>query len=127
MGEQPNGMLHGLRVLIVEDEHLVALALADDLEDAGAIVLGPASTVDAALDLVDRHDIEVAVLDIKLQSEMVFPVADRLSARGVPFLFTTGFDAGVVPDEYSQVPKCDKPANVTTIMTILAELTRRAD
>jgi DNA-binding NtrC family response regulator len=98
MDEPKTGTLHGVRVLIVEDEHLVALALADDLEDIGAIVVGPASTVEHALYLIDEHEVEAAVLDIKLQSQLVFPVADALAGRGVPFVFTTGFDTGLVPD-----------------------------
>lgn len=125
MGERADGLLAGMRVLVVEDEHLVALALADDLEDAGAIVVGPASSVENALHLIEHHQLEAAVLDIKLQSQFVFPVARALDGRGVPFLFTTGYDASVVPDEYAHVPKCEKPASMSTITKMLATLTGR--
>lgn len=122
MSERTGGALEGLRVLVVEDEHLVALALVDDLEDAGAIVVGPAATVEGALALIADHEIEVALLDIQLRSTMCFPVADALTGKGVPFLFTTGFDAGVLPPEYAHVPKCEKPANPATVMAMLAAL-----
>lgn len=124
MDEGIAGSLSGVAVLLVEDEHLVALALSDDLEDAGATVIGPASSVEDALALIERHVIAAAVLDIKLQAEMCFPVAEVLASKGVPFLFTTGFDAEVVPAEYAHVPKCDKPANPSQVIEILAELIR---
>lgn len=125
MSDRTAGMLRGLRVLVVEDEPLVALALADDLENAGATVIGPASTVDSALALLTREAFEAAVLDIKLQNELVFPVADALMGQGVPFIFTTGFDAGAVPAHYVHVPKCEKPSSTAAIMDMLAALTGR--
>lgn len=127
MTQSSNGLFKDLRVLVVEDEHLVALALTDDLEDAGAIVVGPASTVDNAMALASEHPIDAAVLDIRLDSELVFPVADTLMARGVPFLFTTGYDADAVPAAYAHVPKCEKPAANSAVLAVLASLTGRAD
>lgn len=118
-------LLSGLRVLVVEDEHLVALALADDLEEVGAVVLGPASTVEGALGLIQQYDVEAAVLDIKLQSQMVFPVADVLHGMGVPFLFTTGFDAGGVPEKYAHVPTCEKPSSTRLVTEMLARIAGR--
>lgn len=118
-------MLQGMRVLIVEDEHIVALALADDLEDQGAIVVGPTSSVEGALGLIDKHDLEAAVLDIQLQSQMVFPVADALVGRDVPFLFTSGFDSSAVPEEYAHIPQCEKPASSRTVVDMLVRLAGR--
>jgi CheY-like chemotaxis protein len=114
--------LQGLRVLVVEDEHLVALALVDDLEELGAIVVGPAASVEGALGLIDQHAVDAAVLDIKLQAQLVFPVADVLKAKDVPFLFTSGFDAAVLPADYADIPTCEKPANPVTLMRMLGEL-----
>ena len=126
MNEPSTKVLQGVRVLIVEDEHLVALALTDDLEDAGAVVVGPAATVEAALGLIKEHPIDVAVLDIQLQSQFVFPVAEVLTGRGVPFLFTSGFDAAFLPPEYADFLKCEKPASPVTVTRMLAQLTRPA-
>jgi DNA-binding response OmpR family regulator len=127
MIDRGNRALQGKRVLVVEDEHLVALALADDLEDAGAIVVGPATTVEAALAFVEGDTIEMAVLDIKLQAELSFPVADALVARSVPFIFTTGFDADIVPAEYAHIPKCEKPSSTDAVTAALARLLRPAE
>lgn len=122
MDERTVDALRGRRVLVVEDEHLVALALVDDLEDAGAVVVGPAATVEGALGLIETHEIDVALLDIQLQSMMCFPVAEALTGKGVPFLFTTGFDAGVLPEEYAHVPKCEKPVSFQIVLAMLAAL-----
>lgn len=126
MKKRIGGALQGLRVLVVEDEYLVALALVDDLEEAGAIVVGPAATVEGALALIAVHEIEVALLDIQLQATMCFPVADALTGKGVPFLFTTGFDVGVLPPEYAHAPTCEKPASPATVMAMLAALVSNA-
>lgn len=125
MDDRADGLLSGLSVLVVEDEHLVALALSDDLEAAGATVIGPASTVEAALGMIARHPVQAAVLDIKLQAQMVFPVADALDELGVPFLFTSGFDAAAVPARYGHIPTCDKPASTETVMAMVAQMTGR--
>lgn len=127
MNKRTNGVLDGLRVLVVEDEHLVAMALCDDLEESGALVVGPASTVENALRCVADEPLDLAVLDIKLQSQMVFPVADALTGKGVPFLFTTGYDAGMVPDEYLLVPKCEKPSADGAVIRMLAQIAGRAE
>jgi CheY-like chemotaxis protein len=114
--------LQGVRVLVVEDEHLVALALTDDLEDAGALVIGPASSIESALDLIAQHDLDAAVLDIQLHAQMVFPVAEVLMGKDVPFLFTTGYDGGIIPDDYAHVPKSEKPAASNAVLEILVDL-----
>jgi ActR/RegA family two-component response regulator len=105
----PNS-LTGRRVLLVEDDYFIADELRRDLAKTGAEVLGPVGRVDEALALIGRTaHIDGAVLDIKLHDEMVYPVADALLERGVPFVFATGYDKSVIPAPYAKVRQCEKP------------------
>jgi CheY-like chemotaxis protein len=102
--------LTGRRVLVVEDEYLLADDLTQSLIEAGADVLGPAPSIEEATALIaaEAH-IDAAVLDVNLRGEMVFPVADALRARGIPFAFATGYDQGALPDRFSDAPRVEKP------------------
>ncbi|MGF1627658.1 MAG: response regulator [Alphaproteobacteria bacterium] len=112
----------GKRLLVVEDEYLVATDLACALEAMGVMVVGPAGTVEDALDLVesDGGRLDGAVLDINLRGERVYPVADALTARGVPFVFATGYDMATVPETYAQVPRCEKPVDRARLTRLLS-------
>jgi CheY-like chemotaxis protein len=102
--------LAGRAVLVAEDEFVVAEDLVHALEQRGARIVGPAASVAHALQLVeDCASLDAAVLDINLKGEMAFPVADTLLARGVPFVFATGYDSGVVPHRYCGIVRCEKP------------------
>jgi DNA-binding response OmpR family regulator len=79
------------RVLVVEDEILVALLVEDMLADAGCVVVGPFSRVPQALAAAKTEPIDIALLDVNVAGEMVFPVAHALEERGIPFLFVTGY------------------------------------
>lgn len=118
-------ILQGKRVLVVEDEPLVSMALVDELEDAGAVVIGPAASLEGALDLIAIGGIDCAILDVELQQKLVYPAAELLMARGVPFILTTGHDADVLPKVYAEVPRSLKPAPVTEILQTLARGMRR--
>lgn len=108
------------RVLLVEDDYFIVTDLARSLEADGAEVVGPASTVADALTLLaDAPWIDAAVLDINLHGEMVFPVADALTARGVPFVFATGYDRDVVPPRYAGIVRCEKPVEPAAIARAL--------
>lgn len=102
--------LAGRRVLLVEDDYFIAIDLKSGFEAGGAEVLGPVPSVGEALALIARTAaIDAAVLDINLQDELVYPVADALHARGVPFLFATGYDPVAVPSLHGAVALCQKP------------------
>ena len=106
------GALSNRRVLVVEDEYFIADDMAKALRTLGAEVVGPAPTREKALDLVASEPrIDAAVLDINLKGESVFPVAEMLEQRGVPFVFATGYDAASVPERYQGVPRWEKPFN----------------
>jgi CheY-like chemotaxis protein len=101
--------LPGLRVLIVEDEALVALQLEDMLADLGCAIIGPASRVGQALDLLGRQTVDAAVLDLNVGGELVYPVADALAHRGLPYIFATGYGASGVAMPYRRRPVLQKP------------------
>jgi CheY-like chemotaxis protein len=101
--------LAGKRILVVEDDYLVAMDIVRALERAGAEVIGPASAVEAALAALEQTVLDGAILDINLGGEMAFPVADALMARGIPFIFATGYDAQVIPLRFTDVKRCEKP------------------
>ena len=109
----PRPMLRDKRILVVEDEALVAMLVEDELLEAGAKVVGPAASVDEALRLIETAAAEgglsAAVLDIDLAGEAARPVADRLAALGVPFLFATGYGVGCDTGGHAAAPVLHKP------------------
>jgi DNA-binding response OmpR family regulator len=98
-----------MRVLIVEDEFLVGVQLEEDLRSAGYSILGPFSTLEAATRASRRDRFDLALLDINLNGDMVYPLADELSARGVPFIFLSGYAAGDLPERFRHAPQLTKP------------------
>lgn len=118
--------LSGCNILIVEDEFFIALELEDAFVGAGASVIGPVATVAEALALLDRAPaLDAAVLDINLQGEMIFPVADRLLARDIPFVFATGYELTSIPTAYDKVTRCEKPVNAEAVGLALMPVMRR--
>ncbi len=103
------GALAYRRVLIVEDEYLLADDMAQALRKFGADVVGPVPSTDKALALLAEEPVDAAVLDINLKGQMVFPVADALRDQGIPFVFATGYDEAAVPETYKDVPRWEKP------------------
>ena len=102
--------LTGRRILIVEDESLVAMLLETILEDMGCETVGPVSNIDEALTLLDGGLIvDGALLDVNVAGREVFPVAAALKARGVPFVFSTGYGQGGLPDEWRNQATIQKP------------------
>ena len=98
-----------MRVLVVEDEGLVAIMLEDLLEDLGCEIAGSFGAVDAALDWIGAGgSADLALLDVNLAGETVFPVAEALKARGVPFVFATGYGADHDP-RFKDTPLLGKP------------------
>lgn len=101
--------LAGRRILIVEDESLVAMLLETILEDMGCTPVGPASSIDEGLRLVSSEQLDGALLDVNVAGRQVFPVAEALRERGVPFVFSTGYGEGGLPDEWRGQRTIQKP------------------
>lgn len=112
--------LDGRAVLLVEDEYFVMQRLRKALVATGATVVGPAANVEAALSLVrDSAVIDAAILDVNLLGDLVFPVADALGERGVPFAFATGYDPDVIPPRHAAVPLLRKPVDPDAVAQVL--------
>jgi ActR/RegA family two-component response regulator len=120
MNERADKALHGRRILIVEDDYFIAADLAEALQEMGAIVLGPVNSVKDALRVTSEAEPETAVLDLNLGNEKVYPFADALIARGVPFIFATGYSSDALPDGYRHIPRSEKPVQPLVVAKLLA-------
>jgi DNA-binding NtrC family response regulator len=107
------------RALLVEDEMLVAWLIEDMLADLGCAVIGPASSVNQALAMIDAEAVDAAVLDLNLNGQMSYPVADALAA---PFIISTGYDKDTLPDDYRACPVLQKPFQRSELSDALAKL-----
>lgn len=120
--------LTGRRILLVEDELLISCMLEDMIEDLGCTLVGPAARVDQALRLVAGETIDAVILDVSLDEQLSYPVADALVARGIPFLFSTGYDRDRLRDGYRSFAMLQKPfypSELAKVLTGLLVETRR--
>lgn len=97
------------RVFVVEDEVLLAITLEDDLREAGFSMLGPYTTLAKALHASRHESFDLALLDVNLHGEAVFPLADELIARNVPVVLLTGYGAADLPERFRVLPRLQKP------------------
>lgn len=115
------------RIMLVEDEFLIAAVVLEDLRSAGYDVLGPYRTVAAALAAARAEDVEAAVLDINLHGELVYPVAAELRRRGVPFLFLSGYAIANMPRPYRDHPRLAKPAQPAVLLAAVKRMLDAGD
>jgi DNA-binding response OmpR family regulator len=113
--------LQGRRILIVEDEAMIALDLELALERAGCVVVGPRPRLADALLHVDDEPFDAALLDINVHGELVFPLAELLAARGIPFVFLTGYGEVILPAHFRERPVCRKPCAAHRPLQALAQ------
>ena len=131
-GGEADGAVIGLkrqekpRVLLVEDEALVAMMIQDTLAEFGFQVVGPVSTASGALAAARESHFDAAVLDINLGDGLVYTVAEILEKRGVPFVFVTGYDADSVDSRFSGVPVLQKPIERDMLQRIFLPSADRA-
>ena len=112
-----------LRVFIVEDEVMIRMLLEDMLADLGYEVTASAGRVQEALPVARDGQFDIAILDVNLNGETVYPVAEILSRRGVPFAFSTGYGDAGLPEAYRSRPTLQKPFQLDGLDKILARLT----
>lgn len=118
--------LAGRRVLVVEDDWLQAQDIAATLQEKGAQVMGPVPSVGEALALLLRGLPDLAVLDVRLGQERVFPLVEALGTLGVPFVLASGSPGWSLPEPYGALPLCEKPLDPGELLRKLAAL-RPAD
>jgi CheY-like chemotaxis protein len=108
--------------LIVEDEALVAMLIEDAISDMGLAPVGPATRVLQALALIAERPPKGAILDVNLAGEPVYPVADALAARRIPFLFLTGYAESGIPQQFENAPVVGKPFTIEQIQSAVRQL-----
>lgn len=113
-------MMTGKRVLIVEDEFLVAAMLEDELIDRGATIVGPAASLAEGMRLVERGGFDLAVIDWNLDGEHSTPIAEALREAGVPFVISTGY--GMVPPAFADCPLLAKPYDPADLVRLFGNL-----
>lgn len=120
----PDERLKGMRLLLVEDEAMVAMMLEDMLSDFGCEVVGLADNVPEALALA--HDaaaaLGAAILDVNVGGQSIYPVAEALKEKGVPFVFITGYEAADIDDRFAGAPTVQKPFSPPTLRDTLARI-----
>ncbi len=114
--------MSGARILVVEDEIMVAMLIEDVLGELGHRVAGLARSVREALAIIAAEPIDAALLDVNLEGEMVFPVAAELRARGVPFAFVTGYGRTMIEQDFADWPMLQKPFRPEDLARLVAQL-----
>lgn len=117
-----NGTHAGRRILVVEDETAIAMIIEEVLREAGFEVVGPVSKLGTALSLAQTEILDAAVLDITIRGGLVYPVADILTQRNVPFVLASGYGEWALPEAYRGVPHLSKPFTPEDIDCMLVEL-----
>ena len=111
------------KILIVEDQYLIAADPSDALAKLGGKIVGPVATTEAAQAHLAETDVDFAFLDINLDEQMVFPLADELERRGIPFVFATGHNEDFVPDRFKARFRLEKPFTVHAVLEAVRQLT----
>ncbi|KMO44086.1 hypothetical protein VQ03_04835 [Methylobacterium tarhaniae] len=108
-----------VRVLVVEDEYFIADDISRALTRHGVEVVGPVPTVQEARALLASQTLDLAVLDINLRGELVYPLVAELTRRGVPMVFATGYDNAAIPPEHGSIPAWSKPFDYNVLAGML--------
>jgi CheY-like chemotaxis protein len=107
------------RILVVDDEVLVAYDVAQIVEDMGAMVIGPAHDLERGLELAEREQIDFALLDVNLGTQMSTPIAERLKTRGIPFVLVSGYARAHIPASLAEETLLKKPCTPENIRSAI--------
>lgn len=116
--------LAGLRVLVVEDDMLIAACIEEVLHGLGCVVVGPVGKLDLALQLANDEVLDAAILDINIRGGHVYPVAERLRARGIPFALASGYGDWALPEAFRNQPRLTKPFTENELLAQVLSLHR---
>lgn len=119
---EPSARLRGQRVLIVEDETLISMLFEDILGDLGCVVVGPALTIRQATELATGAEIDIAVLDVNVGGDPVWPVAEILAGRGVSMIFSSGYGTSSLPERWRGYPSLPKPFTFNEVAEVMSEV-----
>ena len=111
--------LTGLRVLLVEDQMIVAMEIESLLQGFGCVVVGPVTALEPALRLAREGALDAAILDVNLDGEKVWPVVYALQARSIPLILSTGYGASALPEDLRSLPRVEKPFTRTDLETLM--------
>jgi len=117
-----NGRLAGRRILIVEDSPLIAAVLEDMLNDIGCTVVGPTGNMAFAVDLAKAEELDAAIIDLNIRGGKVYPVAEVLRDRNVPFLLASGYADWTLREDFKDRPRLTKPYTAETVEQKLLKL-----
>lgn len=109
------------RVLVIEDELLISMLIEDILFDEDCKVVGPFTNLADALSAARHETVDVALLDVNLRGELVYPVADILTERGIPFVFLSGYGKDAIPTGHPEWQACSKPFESKELVRILSQ------
>jgi CheY-like chemotaxis protein len=114
-----------LRILIVEDEVLIRMLFEDMLDELGHTIEGAAGRMEEALDMARQSQCDLAILDVHLNGVQVYPVAELLAERGIPFIFATGYAGAELPEKFRGRPTIQKPFQPDRLQEILLQVAPR--
>ena len=116
------GVLEGCRILVAEDEYLIASDAARLLKRAGATIIGPIARLSQVEEQIKEDGFDAAILDIRLEQELVYRAADTIRRSGLPVAFLTGYDDAAIPKRFADVPVCQKPCPDETLIGVVQQI-----
>jgi DNA-binding response OmpR family regulator len=111
-----------IRILVVENENIIAMEISWIVEDAGYSIVGPERSVEATRQVLSRHKVDLALLDVHLAGETVFPVSEMLDAIGVPYIFLTSHPVSSLPGRYEGRPLLTKPFRPRALLALIQQI-----